>query len=183
MAIHDATIAIDFDGTVVTHAYPEIGEDAGAAPVLKELTDNGCRLILYSMRHGKLLDRAVEWFRVRGIPLYAVNENPSQKRWTSSPKIHADLYIDDCNLGCPLRFIDGEKHPLGLWAKAPRPPRRESFLERTRKKRGGGADEGPNRIIKKRDFGKSRFFCRRAGAAERQSGGQKYTGGGKNRQR
>ena len=95
MAIHDATIAIDFDGTVVTHAYPEIGEDAGAAPVLKELTDNGCRLILYSMRHGKLLDRAVEWFRVRGIPLYAVNENPSQKRWTSSPKIHADLYIDD----------------------------------------------------------------------------------------
>ena len=103
MAIHDATIAIDFDGTVVTHAYPEIGEDAGAAPVLKELTDNGCRLILYSMRHGKLLDRAVEWFRVRGIPLYAVNENPSQKRWTSSPKIHADLYIDDCNLGCPLR--------------------------------------------------------------------------------
>ena len=106
MAIHDATIAIDFDGTVVTHAYPEIGEDAGAAPVLKELTDNGCRLILYSMRHGKLLDRAVEWFRVRGIPLYAVNENPSQKRWTSSPKIHADLYIDDCNLGCPLRFIE-----------------------------------------------------------------------------
>lgn len=32
MAIHDATIAIDFDGTVVTHAYPEIGEDVGAAP-------------------------------------------------------------------------------------------------------------------------------------------------------
>lgn len=81
MAIHDATIAIDFDGTVV-NCMPtgDPGEDAGAAPVLKELTDNGCRLILYSMRHGKLLDRAVEWFRVRGIPLYAVNENPSQKR-------------------------------------------------------------------------------------------------------
>ena len=117
MAIHDAVIALDFDGTVVTHAYPEIGEDAGAVPVLKELTDNGCRLILYSMRHGKLLDRAVEWFRVRGIPLYAVNENPSQKRWTSSPKIHADLYIDDCNLGCPLRFVDGEKRPVADWAK------------------------------------------------------------------
>ena len=38
MAIHDATIAIDFDGTVVTHAYPEIGEDAGAAPVLKAVS-------------------------------------------------------------------------------------------------------------------------------------------------
>ena len=41
MAIHDAVIALDFDGTVVTHAYPEIGEDAGAVHVLKEMTDNG----------------------------------------------------------------------------------------------------------------------------------------------
>ena len=39
MAIHDATIAIDFDGTVVTHAYPEIGEDAGAAPCLLYTSD------------------------------------------------------------------------------------------------------------------------------------------------
>ena len=86
MAIRNALIAVDFDGTVVTHAYPEIGDDAGAVPVLKELTDNGCRLILFTMRHGKLLDDAIRWFRERGIPLYAVNENPSQQRWTSSPK-------------------------------------------------------------------------------------------------
>ena len=59
MAIRNALIAVDFDGTVVTHAYPEIGDDAGAVPVLKELTDNGCRLILYTMRHGKLLDDAI----------------------------------------------------------------------------------------------------------------------------
>ena len=111
------------------HAYPEIGEDAGAVPVLKELTDNGCKLILYSMRHGKLLDRAVEWFRVRGIPLYAVNENPSQKRWTSSQKIHADLYIDDCNLGCPLRFIDGEKRPVANWELIREQLVKEGFLD------------------------------------------------------
>ncbi len=54
------------------------------------------------MRHGKLLDDAIRWFRERGIPLYAVNENPSQQRWTSSPKVHADLYIDDSSLGCPI---------------------------------------------------------------------------------
>ena len=89
MAIHNALIAVDFDGTVVTHAYPEIGDDAGAVAVLKELTDNGCRLILYTMRSGALLDKAVKWFRDREIPLYAINENPSQQRWTSSPKIHA----------------------------------------------------------------------------------------------
>ena len=85
MAIRNALIAVDFDGTVVTHAYPEIGDDAGAVPVLKELTDNGCRLILFTMRHGKLLDDAIRWFRERGIPLYAVNENPSQRRSPCQP--------------------------------------------------------------------------------------------------
>ena len=117
MAIHNALIAVDFDGTVVTHAYPEIGDDAGAVAVLKELTDNGCRLILYTMRSGALLDKAVKWFRDREIPLYAINENPSQQRWTSSPKIHADLYIDDSNLGCPIRFVDGVKRPVADWTK------------------------------------------------------------------
>ena len=101
----------------------------GPCPVLKELTGNGCRLILYSMRHGKLLDQAVDWFRTRGIPLYAVNENPGQKRWTSSPKVHADLYIDDSNLGCPLRFIDGEKRPVADWERIREQLVREGFLD------------------------------------------------------
>lgn len=129
MAIHDATIAIDFDGTVVTHAYPEIGEDAGAVPVLKELTDNGCRLILYTMRSGALLEKAVRWFRDRGIPLYAVNENPHQGRWTSSPKVHADLYIDDSGLGCPIRFVEGIKRPVADWAGIREQLVREGFLD------------------------------------------------------
>ena len=33
---------IDFDGTVVTHAYPHMGMDAGAVFVLKELVANDC---------------------------------------------------------------------------------------------------------------------------------------------
>lgn len=129
MAIRNATIAVDFDGTVVTHAYPNMGEDAGAVPVLRELVNNGCRLILYSMRHGKLLDQAVEWFRRQDIPLYAVNTNPEQAAWTSSPKIHADLYIDDNNLGCPLRFIDGERRPVADWVRIRQQLVREGFLD------------------------------------------------------
>lgn len=129
MAIYDATIAVDFDGTVVTHAYPEIGEDAGALPVLKELTDNGCRLILYTMRSGKLLDAAVEWFRKRGIPLYAVNENPKQHRWTESPKVHADLYIDDSSLGCPVRSVEGVRRPVADWVRIREQLVREGFLD------------------------------------------------------
>ena len=85
MAIRDAIIAVDFDGTVVTHAYPHIGNDIGAVPVLRELIGNGCRVILYTMRSGRLLDDAVAWFARNDIPLYAVNENPAQREWTDSP--------------------------------------------------------------------------------------------------
>lgn len=66
---------------------------------------------------GRTARQCVKWFRDREIPLYAINENPSQQRWTSSPKIHADLYIDDSNLGCPIRFVDGVKRPVADWTK------------------------------------------------------------------
>lgn len=129
MAIRDAVIALDFDGTVVTHAYPDIGEDAGAVPVLKELTANGCRLILYTMRHGKLLRQAEEWFRAREIPIWNVNENPSQRKWTSSPKVHADLYIDDAALGCPLKFVESSPRPVADWERIREQLVREGFLD------------------------------------------------------
>ena len=87
MAIRDAIIAVDFDGTVVTHAYPHIGNDIGAVPVLRELIGNGCRVILYTMRSGRLLDDAVAWFARNDIPLYAVNENPAQREWTDSRQL------------------------------------------------------------------------------------------------
>ena len=34
--------------------------------------------------------------------MYGVNENPSQKSWTDSPKPYCHLYIDDAALGVPL---------------------------------------------------------------------------------
>ena len=95
-------IAIDFDGTCVTHEYPKIGEDIGAVPVLKKIIENGHKLVLYTMRSGKLLDDAVKWFKDNGIELYGVNKNPTQAEWTDSPKAYAHLYIDDAALGCPL---------------------------------------------------------------------------------
>ncbi len=110
-------IAIDFDGTVVTHEYPAIGRDVGAVPVLKELVNRGYRLLLLTMRDGVLLENAKRWFADREIPLWAVNTNPEQGNWTKSPKVYANLYIDDSNLGCPLKTIDGAVHPVADWAK------------------------------------------------------------------
>jgi len=43
-------INIDFDGSVVTHEYPHVGQDIGAVPVLQKLVENGHRLILFTMR-------------------------------------------------------------------------------------------------------------------------------------
>lgn len=41
-------IAIDFDGTCVTHDYPRIGKDIGAVPVLKKIVENGHRLLRFN---------------------------------------------------------------------------------------------------------------------------------------
>lgn len=96
-------IAVDFDGTCVTHDYPKIGKDIGAVPVLKSLSHHGHQLILFTMRSGKELDEAVEWFKSNNIPLYGINKNPDQHTWTQSPKPYAHLYIDDAALGIPLK--------------------------------------------------------------------------------
>ena len=98
------TIAIDFDGTCVTHDYPRIGKDINAVNVLKKLVANGHKLILNTMRSGKELKEAINWFKKNDIELYGANENPTQKKWTNSPKVYANLYIDDAALGCPLKM-------------------------------------------------------------------------------
>lgn len=109
-------IAIDFDGTCVTHDYPNVGTDIGAVPVLKQLVKDGHELILYTMRSGKELDDAVNWFKKNEIPLYGIQQNPTQKSWTNSPKCYAQLYIDDAALGCPL-VLSTNKRPYVDWEK------------------------------------------------------------------
>lgn len=113
-------IAVDFDGTCVTHEFPSVGKDIGAKNVLKKLTDSGHHLILWTMRSdvedpqsddpnikplsGKHLSAALKWFSGHNIPLHGIQTNPSQSRWTSSPKAYANLYIDDAALGVPLKM-------------------------------------------------------------------------------
>ncbi|MBP3643621.1 MAG: hypothetical protein J6J22_03110 [Alistipes sp.] len=110
-------IAVDFDGTCVTHDYPYIGSDIGAVPVLRELADAGYHLVLNTMRSGKLEKDAVKWFKDNGIPLYGVNHNPDQKSWTASPKVYADLYIDDAALGIPLKTSPTSIRPYVDWVE------------------------------------------------------------------
>lgn len=122
MEIKPKAICIDFDGTCVAHAYPKMGEEIGAVPVLKELTFRGHELILFTMRSGDTLKEAVDWFASHKIRLYGIQSNPGQMQWTDSPKAYGQLYIDDAALGCPLKkdkaisprpFVDW--HKVELW--------------------------------------------------------------------
>lgn len=97
-------ICIDFDGTCVTHEYPNVGKDIGASDTIRLLVENGHRIILFTMRSGQYLDDAVLWFKHNNIPLYGVNHNPDQDIWTKSPKAYGQLYIDDSSLNCPLTY-------------------------------------------------------------------------------
>lgn len=116
-------VAVDFDGTCVTHEYPRVGRDVGATPVLKRLAREGAKIILWTMRSHDRLAEAMLWFQERKIQLYGVNANPDQHTWTSSPKAYANLYIDDAALGCPLckgltgerPFVDWQAVSLMLW--------------------------------------------------------------------
>ncbi len=98
-------IAVDFDGTIVEHEYPEIGEERPfATEVLKMLMADRHKLVLWTMRDGKLLDDAVKWCADRGVEFYAVNSDtsplfPEERDPNLSCKLHADVFIDDRNVG------------------------------------------------------------------------------------
>lgn len=69
-------IAVDFDGTIVRHRYPEIGEEIPfAITTLKMLQYDQHLLILWTVREGPLLEEAVAWCRARGLEFYAVNRD------------------------------------------------------------------------------------------------------------
>ncbi|WP_299354877.1 BT0820 family HAD-type phosphatase [uncultured Porphyromonas sp.] len=97
------TIAVDFDGTIVRHRYPKIGDEIPfATETLRLLLRDRHRLILWTVREGKLLDEAIEWCRARGVEFYAVNRDFPEEDATGSGfsrKIKADLFIDDRNFG------------------------------------------------------------------------------------
>ncbi len=98
------TIAVDFDGTIVEHKYPAIGEEIPfATDTLKMLRQDGHRLILWSVREGQLLEEAINWCRERGVEFYAVNRDYPEETAENNPhftrKLKVDVFIDDRNLG------------------------------------------------------------------------------------
>ncbi len=113
-------IAVDFDGTIVEHRFPDIGKPVpGALETMKECIDLGARIVLWTMRSDTerepYLTHAVEYLVANGIRLFGVNQNP-ETDWTTSPKAYAHIYVDDSALGCPL-IPSTTGRPMVDWSK------------------------------------------------------------------
>lgn len=90
------TIAVDFDGTIVKHEFPAVGElIPGAVRTLQTLAKFGCEIILWTCREGNYLEDAVNFCKENKIPIHSVNRNSENLIGYAVRKIVASLYIDD----------------------------------------------------------------------------------------
>ena len=109
-------IAIDYDGVINAAPYPEVGVMVpGAAKALRQLHEEGHTLILWTCREGQDQTRAINDLLSRGIHIDGVNCNARaniEQYSNDSRKVHADLYVDDRQVGCfagweeVLRWVD-----------------------------------------------------------------------------
>lgn len=94
-------IAVDFDGTLCTNEWPDIGEpNTALIDFLKECRKNGDKLILWTMRESYSLLSAIYWCDDHGLQFDAINDNLQElkERYNNNPrKVYADIYIDDHN--------------------------------------------------------------------------------------
>lgn len=96
-------VAVDFDGVLCEDRFPGIGRpNYEAVSAVRQMIDAGFEVILWTSRAGDRLTEAVEWCEDYGLHFCAVNENaPSNReRYAAeypepSPKVYADVYLDD----------------------------------------------------------------------------------------
>ena len=107
-------ICVDFDGTIVDHAYPNIGEPVpNAIKWLKLWQAAGAKIILFTMRaddydnNNNTLTQATNYLEDNDIALFGINVNPTQHDWTTSPKAYGHIYVDDAAFGCPMTVVEG----------------------------------------------------------------------------
>ncbi len=100
-----------FDGTIVTNAFPELGQEMPHAfRVIKRLKNHDVSLILLTCREDTIsrnyLTEAVEFCKMNGVEFDAINENIPNDPYKhlreggiSARKPYWDFLIDDRNIG------------------------------------------------------------------------------------
>lgn len=92
-------IAVDFDGTLVSDKFPDIGKpNKFMFELCKRWRNEGYRIILWTCRDGERLKEAVEFCFSQGLFFDAVNCNIPEVQYKyggDTRKVFADFYIDD----------------------------------------------------------------------------------------
>ncbi len=141
-------IAVDFDGTIVEHKYPEIGKEMlFAFSTLKALKQKGHKLILWTYRVGKPLDEAVDFCKKNGVEFYAINKNYPEEvlDQNTARKLNADSFIDDRNVGGFLGWSE-------IWQSLH--PESGDFLHQLKNEKAHNNYANENKSIIKKLFGK-----------------------------
>jgi histidinol phosphatase-like enzyme len=110
-------VAVDFDGTIKTDERFEVNDCPIAnhcVEVLTRLHNKGCRLILWTCRgpeEGGGLKEALDFLKKHEIlQLFEkANQNVDGLPFDCRPKIYADYYLDDKNLGGFPGFLKAEE--------------------------------------------------------------------------
>lgn len=107
------TIYLDFDGTIVEHNYPEIGEyNEGCFKVIKKLQTAGHEIILNTIRSGMrngTLEEALYYLKknrhhlLNPLTECTIFKMPPEEWNWSSMKESGDIYIDDIAPGIHLK--------------------------------------------------------------------------------
>jgi hypothetical protein len=146
--LRNIKIAVDFDGTIVEHEYPQIGKEMlFAFETLRELQKHGALLVLWTFRSGQELEDAVEYCRKKGVEFYAVNRNYPEEVYdnTISRKVNADVFIDDKNVGGfpgwgaiwqTLSMYDEMEREAGIRLSKGKPLLKRLFGSKSEKNRG-----------------------------------------------
>lgn len=119
-------LCVDFDGTIVQDAFPNIGEPRQGRfhrtflEDLIYLQKKGHKIILWTCREGEHLEQAVAFCKERGLEFDAVNDDLDEVKqkytdkleiWRASGrarKVFANYYIDDRAVGLgDLNFFLG----------------------------------------------------------------------------
>lgn len=99
-------ISVDFDGTLVTDKFPEVGElRTGAKYFVNKLYNEGHYIIINTCRSGGHEGKVEDFLEKEGVYYHYINSNLPElieHYKQDCRKISADFYIDDkCVAGLP----------------------------------------------------------------------------------
>jgi len=121
-------IAVDFDGTIVEHKFPEIGKLLPyAKQALQRFHELGHEIIIWTCRNQSEplhpewtqahIGAVKEFLDKNKIPYTCINsDSPNIPFYLQSRKVFADVYIDDRNLGGFKGWIHAAKQ-IDFFAK------------------------------------------------------------------